>query len=82
MASLARLWEATLHVIGVPRALEILQVAGDAGRLRDVVIIVSVAVGAGTRRHHVSAGQWESGLAVIEVGRRPGDRGMARLASL
>jgi len=82
MAHFASLREAALHVIRVISVLEILQMAGDAGGLGEAVIVVDVAVDTRARRHRVRAGERESGLGVIEVRRRPGHRGVARLACL
>ena len=53
VACLASLREASPHMIGVIRSLEILQVAGDAGPVGDVVVVVNVAVRALARRHNV-----------------------------
>src|ERR1700724_3093317 len=58
----------------------VLLVAGNARGLGKVVIVIDVAIGASARRHGVAAGERESGLGVIEVRRRPGRRGVARLA--
>jgi hypothetical protein len=46
VARLTSLGESLLHVVGISRALEILQVAGYAGRARDVVVVVDVALAA------------------------------------
>src|SRR6202521_1324747 len=82
VAHFASLREAALHVIGVISVLEILQMASDAGSLGEVVVVVDVAVDTCARRHRVGARERESGLGVIEVRRRPGHRGVARLACL
>src|SRR5260370_7908179 len=68
-----------VRIVGV---LEILQVARDARSLSQVVVIVYVAIGALARGNAVAAGERESGLGMIEVRRRPGRRGVARLACL
>ena len=82
VAELAALGKALLHVVRIRRALEVLQVARHARGLRDVVVVIDVAIGASPRRHGVLAGKWESGFRVIELGRLPGARGMTRLTSL
>jgi len=51
VAHLAGLREVLLHVWGVVRSLVVLQVARDARRVGDVVIIVDVAVRALTWRN-------------------------------
>jgi len=69
-------------VIRIRRALEILQVAAHAGRVRagQVVVVVDVAL------HALDAGvrsrQGESRGRVIERRARPGGRAVALLASL
>ena len=44
-------------------------VARNASRVRDVVVVVDVAVGAGSRRHGVLAGERKCGLVVIKTRR-------------
>jgi len=56
---LTGLREIRRHVIRIRRALEIFQVAGHAGRARQVVIAVDVAVGALPRRNRMRAGESE-----------------------
>ena len=69
MAGLASLREAASHVVRIRRVLEIRQVARDAGRGGQVVVVVDVAIRALPRRHRVRAGQREVHHGVIE-GRR------------
>ncbi len=57
-------------------------VARNAGRIRDVVIVVDVAIGALTWRHQVIAGQRKRGLRVIKGRWLPCTRGVADFASL
>ena len=59
VALLAGLREVRGYVIRIRRALVVLQVARHAGRIRDAVIIVHVAVGTLPRRHRVHAGKGE-----------------------
>jgi len=46
VALLAGLRESGRHVVGIGGSLIILQVAGNAGRAGEVVIVVDVAIGA------------------------------------
>ena len=55
-------------------------VARNARRIRDVVIVVDVAIGADPRRDHVGASQRPSRLRVIELAIRPLNGVMALLA--
>ena len=82
VAKLAGLREAALHVVGIGRVLEILQVARYTSRGRDLVVVVDVAVRTGPRRHGVRAGQREVHRGVIERRRLPGGSRMAGLARL
>ena len=69
-------------MIGIARALEIVQVARHAGRRGDVVIIVDMAVCALPWRNGVRAIQGEVHGVVVEGGRLPGNCAVALLASL
>lgn len=80
VALFARLRKARLHMVRVSRALEVLQVAGDAGRARDVVVAVDVTLIALHCR--VRAGQSKSGRAVIENSSCPGGCSVALFARL
>ena len=82
VTELARLWEVLLHVIGIRRPLVILQVAGHACRVGEVVIVVDVAIRALPRRNCVQTGKWEAGLGMVEGRGLPRGRVVARLASL
>ena len=62
----AGLWEVSGDVVGIGRALEILQVAGYASRGVETVIIVDVAVCALARRHRVQPGQREASAGMIK----------------
>jgi hypothetical protein len=78
MAGLARRREPSGNVVRVRRPLEILQVAGDAGCVRQAVVVVDVA---GRARHaHVRARQCESRLVVIKCRRLPRRGRVAHLA--
>ena len=80
MAHLARLRDPASHVIRILRRVEVRQVAGNAGRQRNVVVVVLMAVCADPRRIHVGAGQWEAGRRVIEACTRPRHRVVALFA--
>ena len=71
VALLTILREASGDVIRTCRSLKILQVAGDAGRAGQVVVVVDVTIEADTRRVGVRIGQRESHARVIELCVRP-----------
>jgi len=56
----ASLREAALDVIWILGALVVLQVTGHAGGLRNVVVVVDMAIGALPRWHSMLTGQRES----------------------
>ena len=62
----ARLREPALHMVGVRRAIEVRQVARNAGRRREIEIVVDVAIRALPRGHGVRARQREVYRGVIE----------------
>ena len=66
VALVAGLREIRRNVIRVGRSLEVFQVAGNARRAGQVVIIVDVAIGALPRWNCVHAGEGESGRVVVE----------------
>ena len=66
VALVAGLREVRCHVIGIGGSLEILQVAAHAGAAGQIVVVVDVAVGAGTWRHGVQAGQDKAGGGMIK----------------
>ena len=69
-------------VIRIVRVQVVRFVAAVAVRRQVLVVVVDVAIRAGSRRHDVRTREREAGLAVIEVGIRPFDRVMAELAGL
>ena len=77
MALGAGLSEAGGHVVWTGGALIILQVAGHAGRAGQVEVVVDVAVGALARWNRMSAGEWKTCGAVIEVRIQPRIHAMA-----
>jgi len=80
VANFALLRESRRRVIGIVRSLEILQVATDAGCVRNIVIAVDVTLAALNTR--VRSRQWKSGLGVIEIRGRPRRRGVAHVTGL
>ena len=80
VALLAGLGKVRLHVVGIRVPLEVLQVARDACRVSQVVVVVDVTLSAG--RSRMRTGQGESRFAVIELSRLPRSRVVADLASL
>ena len=62
------------------RIVEIVLVARNASRVRDVVVVVDMAVGARSWRNRMGTGQRETGLRVIEFRIRPLDGVVALLA--
>ena len=77
---IAGLREAGGHVIGIRGSLVILQVTGNAGRAREVVVVVDVAIRTLTRRYGMATRQRESHGIVIEVGCKPAVRAVAGAA--
>lgn len=70
--------EVSCDVTGIRGSLKILQVATDAGRAGQIVVIVNVAIDALSRRHSVSTRQRESNRTVIEIRIQPGIGAVAR----
>jgi len=71
VALVAGLGKIRRDVIGVSRSLVILQVASHAGRAIQVVIVVDVAIGTGTRWDSVQSGEREASAVVIKGGIEP-----------
>ena len=80
VAKLARLREPDLRVRRIIRVLVILQVAGDARRLVQFVIVVDVAVATSSWRHGMRPGQRPAGRGMIELAIGPHHRVVAGLA--
>jgi len=80
MARLAILRKTKLHVIRIGRALEVLQVTRNARRIRDVVIVVHVAIHALPRGYGVGPSQWKTSRGMIELGVKPVVKTVALLA--
>lgn len=69
--------EVCRNVIRIRRALKIFQVAADACRAGQAVVVVDVTVDALPRRYGVPTREGKSDRAVIEVRIEPGVRAMA-----
>jgi len=83
MAGLARRGEVRADVIDRSLGVVIVfLVTTDAGRVRDVVVVVDVAIGTGPRRNRVLSSQRETRLVVVKIRRRPAAGRVADLASL
>jgi len=80
VALLAGLREVSGDVVRIRGRLIILQVATDAGRAGEVVVVINVAVGAQPGRDCVAAGKRKSHRVVIESGIKPGIGAMAGVA--
>ena len=78
----AALREIGRYVIRICRPLVILQVAGNAGRAGQVVIVIDVAITTLPWRHGMHAGQGKSGQRVIKRRIRPRDCVVALVACL
>ena len=82
VALLARLREVRLHVIGVRGAVEVGQVAADAGRVGAGQVVVVVHMALRALQGGMRPSQREAGGRVIEGRVQPGRGGMALLAGL
>ena len=82
MTDIASLRETLLRVIRIVRVLVVLQVTRYASRLRQVVIVVDVAVCALARWNRVLGRQRETRFRMVKLCRRPGARRVAHFASL
>ena len=82
VAGLASLREAASHMAWVRGVLEILQVTRNASCVRQVVVVVDMAVGALARRHRMPSRQREAGSAVVKRRTGPGAGGVALRTSL
>jgi len=71
MTLVTGLREVRRHVVRVRRALIVLQVAADAGRGIDAVVVIDVAIGAGTRRNDMHSGKREARGCVVECSTCP-----------
>ena len=80
VAHFALLREPRLDVVRVGRGVEILQVAGGAGRIFQAVISIDVALR--TLQPDMRPGQRKPGRCVIKGCIRPGNSRVARVASL
>jgi len=72
VALLASLREVRSRVIGIRRALVILQMAGDASRTAQIVVVVDVTLGTLPRRNSMRPGQRKAGGGMVEFRVQPG----------
>jgi len=80
VALFASLRHVRLHVIGLRSALVVVQVAGHAGRVRQVVVVIDVALR--TLQRRVRTGQRETGAVMVESRIQPRSSGMTLFARL
>ncbi len=80
MAKLTLLRKSSTGMIGIRGALEVLQMARDAGGAVQVVIVSNMAVRALPGRHGMRSGQGEARRIVVELGIGPQHRIVACLA--
>jgi len=80
MTRLASLGEATCNVIRVLGVVEVLNMASDAGRGPQIVVVVDVAAFTRPRRHGMSARQQEAGSRVVKFRVEPAIRRVAAFA--
>lgn len=80
MALLAGRRKPAQHVTRIRRSLEVLLVARNASRARQVVIIIDVAIGANSRRNGVASGKRKAHRTVIELCVQPVIRGVTGFA--
>ena len=79
---IAGLREVGRHVVGIRRPLIVLEVASDASGAVQTVVIVDVAIGAGSRWHRVHSGERESGGGVVKRRVHPVSRVVTGIAGL
>ena len=77
VAGIAGLGESSCHMVWVSGVLKILEVAGDASRTRQVVVVIDVAIATLARRNGVGTSECEVHHGVIELRGRPCDRAVA-----
>jgi len=82
VALLASLWEIRLHVIRICGALEVLQVATHASRVRAGQIVIAVYVTLRALQRRMRTGQRKSGGRMVEGRARPSGGAVALLARL